>query len=62
MNLDEKMYNPKNVRYKISSAKNELLTPEAYSVYSNTKIDEEVVKIYKKYQEKLLQNNCFYYL
>lgn len=57
MNLDEKMYNPKSVRYKISSAKNELLTPEAYSVYSNTKIDEEVVKIYKKYQEKLLQNN-----
>lgn len=57
MNLDEKMYNPKNIKYRISSAKNELLTPDAYSIYMKGSIDENIAKIYKKYQDKLLQNS-----
>jgi len=57
MNLDEKTYNPKNIKYKISSAKNELLTPEAYSIYMKGNIDENIAKVYKKYQDKLTQNS-----
>lgn len=57
MNLDDKIYNPKSIRYKISSAKNELLTPEKYSVYNRTPLDEIVTKVYKKYQEILLNNS-----
>ena len=36
MNLDEKKYRPKAIKHKISSAKNELLNPESYSVYAKT--------------------------
>ena len=58
MNLDEKKYIPKAIKHKISSAKNELLNPESYSVYAKTDYDEIVVKVYKKYQERLKKSNC----
>ena len=57
MNIDEKMLTAKSVKYKISSAKNELLTPDAYSVFQKGEVDENVVKIYKKYEERLLKNS-----
>ncbi len=57
MNLDEKMYNAKSIKYKISSAKNELLSPEAWGVFAKTDIDKKIMEIYKKYQDKLLQNS-----
>ena len=56
-NLDDKIYNAKSIKYKISSAKNELLTPSAYSVFAKSDIDKNIVEIYRKYEKKLLQNN-----
>jgi len=57
LNLDEKIYNPKTIKHKISGAKNELLNPEGYSVYAKTEIEKNVVEVYKKYQKKLIQNS-----
>jgi DNA helicase-2/ATP-dependent DNA helicase PcrA len=56
-NLDPKIYNPKAVKNKISSAKNERMTPDDLSKYSVSDFDEKVVEIYSDYQKKLKINN-----
>ena len=56
-NLDPKVYNPKAIRNKISSAKNELIDPDSYSKYVNNDYDEIVLNVYRSYQNKLLRNN-----
>ena len=57
MNLDPKFYNPKTIRNKISSAKNELMGPDELDKFSNSEIDEVTVKVYEEYQKKLKVNN-----
>ena len=57
MNLDSKAYNPKNVKNKISSAKNEMMTPEELSRFSACDFDEKVVEIFSDYNKKLKANN-----
>lgn len=57
MNLDSKTYNPKNVKNKISSAKNEMMTPEELSHFSACDFDEKVVEIFAEYNKKLKANN-----
>lgn len=57
MDKDPKIFNPKNIRNRISSAKNELMDPNEFSKFSNNEIDEVVVSVYRKYQEKLEINN-----
>ena len=57
MNLDSKTYNPKNVKNKISSAKNEMMTPEELSRFSACDFDEKVVEIFAEYNKKLKANN-----
>ena len=57
MNLDVKVYNPRAIRNKISSAKNEMMQPEDLEKFSISEYDEKVIEIYKKYQEKLETNN-----
>ncbi len=57
MNLDDKIYNPRTIKNKISNAKNELLSPKAYSVFARTDIDKTIVKIYEKYEDKLRKNS-----
>lgn len=57
LNLDEKKYIPRAIKNKISGAKNELLNPEVFKVFARTPYDEDVVKIYKKYEEKLKRNS-----
>ena len=54
LNLNPKFYNPRDVRNKISSAKNELLDPEAYS---KVEFDSNIIEVYRKYNKKLLINN-----
>lgn len=56
-NLDPKVYNPKAIKNKISSAKNELIDPDSYSKYVNNEYDEIVLNVYRSYQNKLLKNN-----
>ena len=57
MNIDTTRCNPKFVKNQISSAKNEMVTPEKYSSLVNDEISDITYKAYKKYQETLLRNN-----
>ena len=54
---DSKIYNPKTIKNKISSAKNELLNPDDLANFSACEFDDVVVQIYRKYQKRLLLNN-----
>ena len=54
MNLNPKFYNPRDIRNKISSAKNELLTP---TEFAKMEFDQNVISVFKKYNNKLLINN-----
>ena len=57
MNLDIKVYSPKFIKNKISSCKNELMTPEEFSKFADDELTGIAVEVYKKYQEKLKINN-----
>lgn len=57
MNLDPKVYNPRAIRNKISSCKNELMSPEAYDKFVASDYDQVVKDVYEKYDKKLKQNN-----
>ncbi len=52
--MNPKFYNAKELRNKISSAKNELITPEKFK---KIEFDEKVVTLYKKYCQKLKLGN-----
>ncbi len=57
MNLDSKSYNPKNVKNRISSAKNEMMSPDALAQFSACDFDDKVIEIYREYEKKLKTNN-----
>ena len=57
MNLDPKIYNPKAIRNRISSAKNEMMSPVDLEKFAGSEFDNLVIEVYKKYQEKLETNN-----
>ena len=54
MNLNPKFYNARDIRNKISSAKNELMSPQQYA---KLEFDQNIIKVYEKYSKKLLINN-----
>lgn len=54
LNLNPKYYNPRDVRNKISSAKNELLSPKEYS---KLEFDQNIITVYERYNSKLKINN-----
>lgn len=56
-NYDPKIYNPRAIRNKISSCKNELITPEMYEKYVTSDFEQVVQEVYEKYIEKLKKNN-----
>ena len=57
MNLDPKDYNPRAIRNKISSCKNELMMPKDYARFAASDYEQKVVEIYEKYNKKLKSNN-----
>lgn len=57
MNCDPKTYNPRAIRNKISSCKNEMATPQVYEKYAISEYEKVVLKVYEKYEEKLRKNN-----
>lgn len=57
LNLDAKIYNPKNIRNQISGAKNELLAPDEYAKFAISEFEKVVVKVYEAYETKLFTNN-----
>lgn len=58
MNLDEKRFQPAGLCARISSAKNQLLSPVDYVKAANDFYEEKAAQIYASYQEKLRQNNA----
>ena len=57
MNLDPKIYNPRAIRNKISSCKNELMGPKDYERFAASDYEQVVVEVYEKYDKKLKTNN-----
>lgn len=58
MNLDPKVYNPKAIKSKISSCKNELVSPDNYEKYAVSDYEKIVLEVYRKYQKKLKNSNA----
>ena len=56
-NYDPKIYNPKAIRNKISSCKNELMSPEMYDKYAVSDYEKVIKEVYEKYEIKLQRNN-----
>ena len=54
LDLNPKFYNAREIRNKISSAKNELLTPDKFS---KVEFDKNIVTVYERYNKKLIINN-----
>lgn len=57
MNLDPKIYNPRAIRNKISSCKNEMMSPETYEKFAISDYEKIVHEVYQKYEIKLQRNN-----
>ena len=57
MDLDPKVYNPRAIRNKISSAKNELMDSKYYSRFVNSEYEEIVLSVFQKYEKKVFKNN-----
>lgn len=57
LNLDDKQYNSRSIKHKISSAKNELIDAKKFKMYAHTDIEENIAKVYEKYQDRLLRNS-----
>ena len=54
---DSKIYNPRAIRNKISSCKNEMMTPSAYEKFAVSDYEKVVCEIFTKYEQKLKRNN-----
>ena len=54
LNLNPKFYNARDIRNKISSAKNELIGPDKFS---KVEFDQNVITVYERYMKKLIINN-----
>ena len=57
LGYDPKVYNPKAIRNKISSCKNEMISAKAYERYAVSDYEQVIYKIYEKYEDKLYRNN-----
>ena len=57
MGYDPKFYNPKVIRNKISSCKNEMMTPKDYEKYALSEFDQVICEVYRRYEDKLKNNN-----
>ena len=57
MGYDPKVYNPRAIRNKISSCKNEMTSPTMYEKCAISEYEKVVCEVYRKYEEKLQKNN-----
>ncbi|WP_226035431.1 DNA helicase PcrA [Aquibacillus saliphilus] len=56
LNIDPKKFEPRAMLGGISSAKNELVTPEEYSKKVGNYYDEQIARVYERYQKILRKN------
>ena len=57
LDLDPKMFNPNAIRNKISSCKNEMISPREYEKFASSEFEKVVLEVYTKYEDKLKKNN-----
>jgi len=57
LNLDPKQYNPNAIRNRISSCKNEIMSPKDYEKLASSEFEKVVLEVYEKYEHKLKTNN-----
>lgn len=58
LNLDEKVFNPKEIKYKISALKNDGYTCQLYSYDAKTYRENRLSEIFNAYQKELAKNNA----
>jgi DNA helicase-2/ATP-dependent DNA helicase PcrA len=58
MQLDEKKFDPRQMRYAIGNAKNRGLTPEEFAKEESHYRGRIIAEIYQEYQAKLAENNA----
>lgn len=58
LNIDDKKFDPRSVRYAISNAKNKGLTPRDYEREQSNFKGKVIANIYSVYQDKLAENNA----
>jgi DNA helicase II / ATP-dependent DNA helicase PcrA len=59
LDMDEKMFNPRTISGKISSAKNELVKPATFaSNYAHSFFEEKVAEVYEIYEKELKKRNA----
>jgi DNA helicase-2/ATP-dependent DNA helicase PcrA len=58
LNLDDKKFNHRTVRYAISNAKNQGLTPEEYARENGGYKGRVIAEVYNEYQAQLAANNA----
>jgi DNA helicase II / ATP-dependent DNA helicase PcrA len=57
-NIDPKKFDPRSILGTISSAKNELLSPEEYAKQAGSYYEQIVSDVYTEYQKRLLKNQA----
>ncbi|MGB3294329.1 MAG: DNA helicase PcrA [Phormidesmis sp.] len=58
MNLDDRKFNPRSVRFAISNAKNQGLDPDQYEEENQTFKGRAIAEVYRYYQKGLSANNA----
>jgi len=58
LNLDDKKFNPRNIRYAISNAKNLGLTPKEFEKEQSNYKGRIIAEVYNYYQQQLAANNA----
>ncbi|OZC04709.1 ATP-dependent DNA helicase PcrA [Rubricoccus marinus] len=56
--VDAKKYTPRSIRGRISSAKNQMMTPEAYAALANDPYMEVTARLYGPYNQRLRKANA----
>ncbi|MEM0981219.1 MAG: DNA helicase PcrA [Cyanobacteria bacterium P01_H01_bin.58] len=57
LNLDDKKFNPRSVRYAISNAKNQNLTPAEFEKEQPNYRGRMIADVYRRYEKALAENN-----
>ena len=58
LNLDDKKFEPRSVRYAISNAKNQSLSPEEFEREQPNYRGRVIAEVYNSYQSRLAENNA----
>lgn len=58
LNLDDKKFNPRSVRYAISNAKNQNLTPDEFEQDQPNYRGRVIADVYRHYEKALAENNA----